>query len=84
MRNRLSEIAHRLPEKTDPLDKSRFPRVLKIQVEILSRIIDMGEEGYWVLRDKRYEDLVSSMWKGKYLEAMKSGESLLSEIKRAK
>lgn len=46
--------------------------------------MNVREEGYWVLRDERYEALVGNMWKGKYLEAIRNGELLLSEIKKIK
>ncbi len=83
MVERLSELALRLLNRTSPLDRSRLIRTLSIQNEILGKLVDKSrEERMAVIRTEGYERFVNDLWKGKYVEAMKEGEAILSRISK--
>ncbi|MEM2702944.1 MAG: creatininase family protein [Candidatus Bathyarchaeia archaeon] len=80
--NKISEIADRLLY-IDPLGKSQYLRALNIQTEILTKAVSMKEDGYAILRSVEYEALACNLWNGRYVEAIKNGEALMSKLKKS-
>lgn len=78
---RIAEIADRLLNAS-PLDRERYLMALNIQERILSKARSMEEEGYAVLGSAEYEAFITSLWSGKYAEAIKNGGALLLKLRR--
>ena len=81
--DKLSELAPRLLKKTDSLNRSKYIRALKIQVEILDILArEPYEDRMKILGSTEYEGFVDNIWNGNYNDAIGRGERLLSKIRK--
>jgi creatinine amidohydrolase len=79
--NRLAETALRLLKETSQFQRSMYVTALSKQVQILDGNIQaqLRKKGNEAKRETYYQ-LLNLVWKGKYVEAIKTADALLAEL----